>query len=108
VASGAKTKPIFPERSKTMCSALTASTGRSILIASAAALISGLVVLPAIGEQAIPFSEAQGAVGPTLTPMKATALAPFAQQPPAKVIVDPPKPEPLARPGTGPTRVMIR
>ena len=67
-----------------MFSALTARAGRSILVASAAAVVSGLIVLAAIGEQPPPSAEARA------------ALAPLAQQP-AKIIVDPPKPEPLAR-----------
>jgi hypothetical protein len=81
-----------------MFAASTARTGRSILAASAAAAVSGLVLLAAIGGQTLPSAEAQGPVGPAPTPMAdPAALAPLAEQPPAKILVDPPKPEPLAR-----------
>jgi hypothetical protein len=65
----------------TMFAASTVRAGRSILAASAAAAVSGLVLLAAIGGQTLPSAQAQGP----------------AEQPPAKIHVDPPKPEPLAR-----------
>jgi hypothetical protein len=78
-----------------MFAASRARTGRSILAASAAAAVSGLVLLAAIGGQAFPSAEAQS---PAPTPMADPApVAPLVQQPPAKILVDPPKPEPLAR-----------
>jgi hypothetical protein len=81
-----------------MFAASTARTGRSILAASAAAAVSGLVLFTAIGGQALPSAEAQGPVGPAPTPMAdPAARAPLAEQPPAKILVDPPKPEPLSR-----------
>ena len=81
-----------------MFAASTARTGRSILAALAAAAVSGLVLLAAIGGQALPSAEAQGPVGPAPTPMgDPAALGPLSAQPAAKIIVDPPKPEPLAR-----------
>jgi hypothetical protein len=81
-----------------MVSASTARTGRSILAALAVAAIWGLVLLAVIVGQALPSAKAQGAVGPASIPIEDTAAhGPPAEQPPAKIIVDPPKPEPLAR-----------
>lgn len=58
---------------------------RSILAATAVAAITGLVLL--VGGQVLPFAEARNPV----------PSAPKTEQPPAKIIVDPPKPELLAQ-----------
>ena len=65
---------------------------RSILAASAVAAITGLLLLA--GGQTLPFAEARNPV-PTVREGHA-ANAPKAEQPPAKLVVDPPKPELLA------------
>jgi Family of unknown function (DUF6130) len=70
-----------------MFAALTARAGRSILTASAVATISVLVLFTTIGGQALPSAEAEGPAAPAM----------MAERPPAKIIVDSPKPEPLAR-----------
>jgi hypothetical protein len=69
----------------TMFTATTFTTRRGLLAASAAAVVTGLVFL-ATGVKALPSAEAR-------TP----AVAPPAEQPPAKLFVDPPEPEQLAR-----------
>jgi hypothetical protein len=77
----------------------TARTGPTILAASAAAAVSGLVFLTSIGgQQALPSAEAQAPVGQAPTPMADPGgLAQLAEQPRAKILIDPPQPEPLAR-----------
>jgi hypothetical protein len=70
-----------------MFAASTARAGRSILTASTVAVISGLILLATIGGQALPSAQADGP----------TASAALAEQAPAKIVVDHPKPEPLAR-----------
>jgi hypothetical protein len=76
-----------------MFAASTVHTGRRILAASAAAVVSGLVLLAAICGRALPSAEAQGLVSPAPTPMAdPAALAPRAEQPPPKILVDPPSP----------------
>src|SRR5262245_21699891 len=78
--------------------ASTARTGRSILAASAVVAVSVIVVLTAIGGRALPSAGAKGPVGPALISVEDTAdHAPLAEQPPAIILVDPPKAEPLAR-----------
>jgi hypothetical protein len=81
-----------------MYAASTARAGRSILPVSAVAAISGLVLLATIGGQALRSAEPDSPVGRVATPTKHSAApSPLAEQPPAKIIVDPPKPEPLTR-----------
>ena len=75
----------------------TIPTRRSILAASAVAAITALTLL-GVGGQALPSAEAKGPVGPVPTAREGhAAKAPNAQQPPAKIIVDPPMPELLAK-----------
>jgi Family of unknown function (DUF6130) len=69
-----------------MFAAATARTGHKILAWTAAA-VCGVALFAAIGGHALPTAEAQDPA----------AVARPAEQPPAKLIVDPPKPEPLAR-----------
>lgn len=74
----------------------TAPTRRSVLTASAVAAVSALALLAA-GGQALPPSEAQPPAGLVPTAREGHAAgAPNADQPPAKLIVNPPKPELLA------------
>jgi hypothetical protein len=72
-----------------MSAVLTFATRRSILTASVAAVAVGLIFLTGWG-QIIPSAEAQNPASPV------PAAAPTTQ-PPAKIIVDPPKPEALER-----------
>src|SRR5262249_7149596 len=78
-----------------MFAASTAPTRRSILAASAVPAVFGLALL------APGFGQALQAQYPVSTPVAKPAArpenAPSAKQPPAKIIVDPPKPEPLAQ-----------
>ena len=75
-----------------MFASSTARPGRILLIASVAAAVSGLVLLAAIGGQALPFAEAQGPLGPAPTLIADPATpAPVAEQPPPKILVDPPE-----------------
>lgn len=62
--------------------------GRSLIIASAAAVVSALAFLAAGYWQALPSAVAKEPDRPAASP---------AEQPAAKLVVDPPKPEPLAR-----------
>jgi hypothetical protein len=81
-----------------MFAASTARGGRSLLTASAVAAVTGLLLLVANGGRALPSAEGHGVVGPDPIVIEDTgAHAPLAEQAPAKIIVDPPKPEPLAR-----------
>jgi hypothetical protein len=73
-----------------MFAGLTTPTRRSALAALAVAAVSGLILLAAGRGPALRSAEAQDPVRPVPT-------APVAEQPSAKLIVDPPKPEPLAR-----------
>jgi hypothetical protein len=82
----------------TMFSASTARTRRSFLAASAAAAFAGLALFAAISGQALPSANAEGPLGRAPTPKAdPAARAPLAELPPAKIIVEPPKPEPLTR-----------
>ena len=79
-----------------MFAASTFPARRSVLAASAVAAVSALVLLAA-GGQALPSAEAQHPTGPVPTAREGHAAnAPNAEQPPARIIVDPPKPELLA------------
>jgi Family of unknown function (DUF6130) len=81
----------------TMYAAATFPTRRNILTASAVASVTALVLLAA-GGRALPSAGAQYKATPDPTAREGRAAnAPNAEQPPAKIIVDPPKPEPLAR-----------
>jgi len=72
-------------------------TRRSILAASAVVAVTGLVLFAGWG-RAVPPSEAQRPAGPVPTAREGRAVnAPNAEQPPAKLVVEPPKPEALAR-----------
>ena len=80
-----------------MFAASTFRTQRSILAASAVAAVTGLVLLAGWG-QALPSAEDQRPAGLVPTAREIPpANAPKAEQPPAKIIVDPPKPELLAK-----------
>jgi hypothetical protein len=76
-----------------MYAASTAHAGRGILPVSVAAIFK-LVILAAIGRQTLQSAEAGGPPTPT---KNSGALPPLAEQPPPKIIVDAPKPEPLTR-----------
>src|SRR6516225_4393577 len=79
-----------------MFAASTVPTRRSVLAASAVAAVSAMALL-AVGGQALPFAEPQRPAGPVPTAREGYAAnAPIAGQPPAKLIVDLPKPELLA------------
>ncbi len=75
----------------------TVPTRRSVFAASAVAAVSALVLL-ASGGQALPPAEPQRPASPGPTAREGHAAnAPKAERPPAKIIVDPPKPELLAK-----------
>src|SRR5262249_36898179 len=57
----------------------------------------GIVLVAAVGGRAFPSAEARDPVVSAPIPKENSAYATLAEQPPAKIIVDPPKPEPLAR-----------
>ena len=78
-----------------MFAASTIPTRRNVLAASAIAAVTALVLF-ATGGQALPPAEAQGLDSSAHTARDGHANAPTAEQPPAKLIVDPPKPELLA------------
>ena len=84
-----------------MFTASTALTRRNILAASAVAVV-GLVVLAGFG-RALPPSGAQEPVtSPPAVPtarevVGPAAVVPLAQEPPAKIVVDPPLPDELAK-----------
>ncbi len=63
---------------------------RSVLAASAVATVAALVLLA--GGQVLPSAEAQPP-----TKLVPVAHGPIAEQPPAKIVTDPPKPELLAK-----------
>lgn len=79
----------------------TALTRRGLLAAAAAAGVGGLILLAAGWRYARPSEEAQSPVAaavPTAREVLGPApVVPIADQPPAKLHVDPPKAEPLAR-----------
>jgi hypothetical protein len=76
---------------------LTASTRRRILAASAVAM-SGLVLLVGGFGLAPPSAQAQNtAVTTERKIFSPAAFVPLAQQPPAKIIIDPPLPDQLAK-----------
>ena len=80
-----------------MFAASTPRTRRSIVAASAVAAVTGLVVLAGWG-QPLTSAEAQSAVSSVLTEREDLATnAANTNQPAAKIIVDPPKPELLAK-----------
>lgn len=79
-----------------MFAASTVPTRHSLLAASAVAAVSALVLLAA-GGQALPSAEPRRPAGPVPTAREGHADdAPNADRPPARIIVDPPKPELLA------------
>jgi len=79
-----------------MFAASTIFTRRNVLATSAIAAVTALV-LYATGGQALPHAEAQGRGSSAQTARDGHAAnAPTAEQPPAKLVVDPPKPELLA------------
>ena len=74
------------------------STRRRILAASAAAAVSGLVLLAGGFGQALPSAPPQDKAVPTAREILGpAAFVPLAEQPPAKLIVDPPLPDQLAK-----------
>jgi hypothetical protein len=75
----------------------TVSARRRILAASAVA-VSGLVLLVGGFGQALPSAHAQDKAVPTAREILGpAAFVPLAEQPPAKLIVDPPLPDQLAK-----------
>lgn len=81
-----------------MLTASTARTGRNVLAARAAAAVFGLVILASMSGQTPPFADAQGQVGQASAAKKDQhAHGAAAEQPPPKIFIDPPKPEPLSR-----------
>ena len=76
----------------------TVSTRRRILAASAVAAVSGLVLLAGGFGQALPSAQAQDKAVPTAREILGpAAFVPLAEQPPAKIIIDPPLPDQLAK-----------
>jgi hypothetical protein len=88
-------RTFFPERITTMFAPSTALSRRSILAASTAAAIPNLVLFAAVvwGDSPKPASaipSAREILGPV-------AVVPLTEQPPAKIVIDPPLPDPLAK-----------
>ena len=95
-----------------MSAKLSSPIRRRVLPALAAAAVSGLVLVAGISGRALPAADAQDSAGPpAATPaarpgghavptareiLGAPAAMPLADQPPAKLIVDPPLPDQLA------------
>jgi hypothetical protein len=81
----------------TMFAASTSLIRRSILTVSAVAAVTALVLLAASG-QALPSADAKRPTAP-VPPARENyaANAPNAEQPPAKIVAEPPKPELLAQ-----------
>jgi Family of unknown function (DUF6130) len=82
-----------------MSTTSTVATQRNIYIASTAVAASALALLAFGSWQAAPSAEAQEPVRPVPATRDGHhhAAAPVTQQPAAKLVVSPPKPEPLAR-----------